>query len=141
MRTFFFDLKSKTSVFILIIFFNLFSISSGAAENVYPWSEIYSESIYKLNVPLIFNEQDSILKDTLFELINSGSDSSAPVFILQMQAQQCAIPQLSSEMILVNPVENSTNLDFSVGVQLHPDCIIDIYVEGKNYFDPSLFYQ
>lgn len=66
--------------------------------------------------------------------------SSLPLVHFTMRDLLCENPDLSTELELFNPEPENTAEDKSIGVQMHPGCLLEVIVESKYYYDRSIFY-
>lgn len=115
-------------------------LSTSAFAKHLTWAEVDSNQKYFLSQPIVFTNEITIVTETAFDWLGADQAGEAPVLVYRFQATSCEFPESSHDMVLLQPHENPTNHDNSVGVVLHPDCIIDIYVEGRDYLNPSIFH-
>lgn len=97
------------------------------------WYDFEIEKSYVLKSDIFFEKEEINLKKgnhfKLFEIISLPMQVS----IFQFEVGNCSAPDISTEMIIVD------SFDSRVGVQLQVNCILEIYVELKDYFTESLF--
>ena len=56
----------------------------------------------------------------------------------QIHLSECKNPELTAEMILINPSPMDNSRDRSVGIELNQDCNVGVYVEPIDYYSSSL---
>lgn len=104
------------------------------------WYDFDLDQTFILKKDLVFDQTELTLnKGNRFKLYDIIS-LLINVSLYQFEVEQCPDPNANTEMIIVDPsAPNNELLDASVGVQLQKSCLLEVYVETKDLFSPSLF--
>ncbi len=78
-----------------------------------------------------------------FSFVSAEGLGSVPVILVRVQAARCPDPTARAEMMLVQPVTVPVDPanDRRVGVALETHCIVEIFVENKDYSQLSFLSQ
>ena len=115
----------------------LFSILCSMNSLALDWYDLDLDQSYKLDKTLVFEKEGIKLeKGESFKFYESIA-LPANVVLYQFEVENCPGPDLTTDMIIVDP-SRETN-DPSVGVQLAESCSLEIYVETKDIMSKSLF--
>ena len=120
---------------IYIISFFVISFNSHAART---WANISIEDsvflakdLQIVNSELSFNRSArlKITEISLMEMIN--------VYLFKAKAETCSLPEATSELELYYVSQSSGKT--TIGIELLKNCILEIYVEKKDFRTTSLF--
>lgn len=101
------------------------------------WSEITDAGVYYLTQALPIDEKISFPEGAKFDFMEvTGGGGFVPVTFFELKAKQCANPEATSEILLMNPTGGKGE---EIGVELHKNCEILFYVEDTLVGLPSLF--
>ena len=121
----------------MMLFFVALNLSIAKGESL-SWSDLELNHQYVLTENLELSKTLVIAKNEKFTMLDTFS-GEAGLFYIEMHLINCKNPKQTSEMILINPSPNDLPNDRTVAVQLSVGCNLDIWIEGKDYFSPSLF--
>lgn len=105
------------------------------------WADLYRSRPVDLTMDVAFSELVVLKQGTRFEFREAMPLDHIPVTVLELQATDCPFPEAEAEMILVDPRPESERdqLDRSVGVMLYKNCLLEVYVETRDYPTKSFF--
>jgi hypothetical protein len=115
--------------FIISLILTCLSYSSYAAP--LSWSELAEGSKYKLSKKIVFQIVDSEVsfpKDTQLKLIETSELSMIKVHLYKYEILNCSKRTIESDLELIQSSKN-----VSVGVNLAKKCILEVFVELKDY--------
>jgi hypothetical protein len=124
----------KSLILSALVFISFQNLSFA---NTLEWGDLETNSRYLLNKKITFPGIAVFNIGDKFDVLDTISEDG-PVIYYQMHLVDCKNPDLTAEMILVNPSPNDTR-DRSVGVQLEAGCNLGIYLEPRDFYSPSLF--
>jgi hypothetical protein len=125
----------KNLLFITLAFISFQNLSFA---NTLEWGDLETNSRYLLNQTITFPGIAEFKIGDKFDVLDSINESG-PVMYYQMHLVNCQNPDLTADMILVNPSPNDTTRDRSVGIQLEAGCNLGIFLEPRDFYSPSLF--
>ncbi|HEX7674896.1 MAG TPA: hypothetical protein VF412_12030 [Bdellovibrio sp.] len=126
----------------LLVLLSLFAAVPAVASEQSPrvpekWSDITDAGIYYLTQVLPIDEKVSFPEGTKFDFMEvTGGGGLVPVMFFELRAKQCANPEATSEILLMNPTGGKGE---EIGVELHKNCEILFYVEDTLVGLPSIF--
>lgn len=120
-----------------LIFSLLFSFGAIAADLEWSDLELYNE--YTLIQKIEFPGATEIAAGEKFELQDVVA-GGLPFIYYQFHQTNCQAPDLSSDMVLINPSPEDQSRDRSVAVSLDSGCNLNVWVEAQDYYSQSLFY-
>ena len=122
-------MKTLIPILLFTLSFNLYALD---------WYDMDLDRTVRLEKKLEFTKEKITLKtgDTMkvWDVIDLGFN----VLVYQFEMQNCPGPDITTEMIIVNPNDRQEN-DPSVGVQIQETCLLEVFVEAKDVFSKSLF--
>jgi len=92
-----------------------------------------------LALPGLRGESIALPTGEVFILDEVTELSGISVVNYMFTQKNCAHADWESDMEIILPAENSPNSRAEVGVIYHPDCKLEIFVEGKDLMKPSFF--
>lgn len=105
---------------------------------VLEWGDLELYEQYTLNQTIEFPGVAEIKAGERFELRDTMA-GGPPLTYFEFHLLDCQQPDLTSEIIIVNPSPLDQTRDRSVGVQLDVGCNLSIWVEGRDHYTHSLF--
>ena len=118
---------------ILLILSLLFSFQVFALD----WYDLELDDQFSLDKDIHFEKENVVFKKgdgfKLYDVVSLPIN----VQIYQFEVLNCPGPDITTEMILIDPTTKAS--DPSVGVQLAESCSLEVYVETKDLFTKSLF--
>lgn len=102
------------------------------------WGDLELYEQYTLNQAIEFPGVTVLNAGEKFEL-REVMAGGPPLTYFEMHLVDCKDPDLSTEMIIVNPSPEDQGRDRSVGVQLDVGCNLSIWVEARDHYSRSLF--
>lgn len=103
------------------------------------WNDVPDVTWVKLTQEISFSRAHFKKGENFRVLGAEASSDGSPVIMIDIEAEKCAWPQLSQEMILVRPAATEKGRDGRVGVQLSRKCHLRILVEASDYYQNSFF--
>lgn len=105
------------------------------------WADLNKSEPVDLATDVAMSESLVLKKGTRFEFREAMPLDHIPVTVLELQAQDCPFPEAEAEMVLIDPRHESErdSLDRSVGVMLYKNCLVEVYVETRDYPTKSFF--
>lgn len=124
-------------------FFFMFSLVFIMSQNIslaadLEWGDLELYEQYTLNQDIEFPGVTVLSAGEKFELRDVMA-GGPPLTYFEMHLVDCKDPDLSTEMIIVNPSPEDQGRDRSVGVQLDVGCNLSIWVEARDHYSRSLF--
>lgn len=104
--------------------------------NPVPWTDVMWKGYYYLTMDLPVNEHVQFPKGTKFSFVSANGAGGIPVSFFELAADQCALPQATQEMFLLNPTGRK---DDDIGVELREDCHLVFFVEDTLVGHSSIF--
>ena len=101
------------------------------------WNTLKVGDKYALDKRIEFQINDSKIefnKNTTVELLEASELSMIKVHLFKYKISECSQKNIESDLELVESSE-----DTSVGVNLVKDCVLEVFVELKDYKTKSLF--
>ena len=123
----------KKLLTILCLTMMSFALHAEALE----WGDLDLNEQYVLNQDINFENVISFKKGDRFEMLDRIG-GEIPAIYFQFHSVKCDNPDLTSEMILVNPNPNDPR-DRTIALQLSEGCNVDLWVEVKDYYSASIF--
>lgn len=114
----------------------LLALAPQAHAETLQWTDLELYQTYKLNQTISFPEGPEFKageKMYVMDFISGG----IPVVYWQIHAENCKNPDANAEMILVNPSPEDPS-DRSIAVALTEGCNLDVWVELKDLYSPSI---
>jgi hypothetical protein len=102
------------------------------------WGDLDLYERYTLNQEINFENKVTLKPGDSFDMLDRIG-GEIPAIYLQFHSVKCENPDLSSEMILINPNPNDTSTDRTIAVELEEGCNLGLWVEVKDYYSPSIF--
>ncbi len=102
-----------------------------------PWADLELYQTYKLNQTISFPDGPEFKAGEKMYMMDYIV-GDIPVIYWQMHAEDCKNPDAKAEMILVNPTPEDTTRDRSIAVALSEGCNLDVWVEIKDIYSPSI---
>lgn len=124
-------MKKMFAVFFLVLFSSIVRAES------LPWTDLELYETYTLNQTISFPEGYEFSAGNTVE-VRDYIAAGIPVVYWQMHVEDCKNPDATAEMILVNPSPEDTTSDRSIAVALTEGCNLDVWVETKDLFSPSI---
>lgn len=122
--------------FLSLITFTLLSVQAYSA--ALEWGDLDLYNRYTLNREINLDDKIIFHAGDKFDMLDRfGGD--APVIYLQFHSVICKNPDLTSEMVILNPNPEDASRNRSIAVQLEEGCNIGIFVEPVDYYSNSLF--
>lgn len=120
---------------VVVSFFILFSglVRAEALQ----WTDLELYETYALNQTISFPEGFEFSAGNKVE-IRDFIAGGIPVVYWQMHIEDCKNPDAVAEMILLNPSPEDTSTDRSIAVALTEGCNLDVWVETKDLYSPSI---
>ncbi len=112
--------------------------SAAFSANVAEWADIELYQTLELKQDISFPGVIDFKTGAKFEVLDTMPSAGGLVYYA-IHSVKCDNPDLTADMILVNPSPEETKIDRSVGVALDEGCDLDIWVEGRDYYTQSLF--
>ena len=102
------------------------------APNPLHWDELSKNKNYQLQNYLPLGARASLPAGTPMKLIDTYALSPVQVMFFQFQLNSCPSGQASqkTEIMIINQ---------KIGVEREPNCLLNIYVELKDFYTPSIF--
>jgi hypothetical protein len=123
---------------LLMLFLVFLAFQNSAFADALKWGDLELNSTYHLKQEINFDGVAKFKAGDSFEVLDSISEDG-PVIVFLMHFKECQNPDLTSEMILVNPMPEDTSRDRSVGIELKSGCNLQIYLEPRDFYSSSLF--
>ncbi len=101
------------------------------------WYDFELGTTFKLDKEIVFAKEGITLKKGEHFQLDDIITLPISVSVFQFEVNNCPGENVSTEMIIIDPTFNAG--DPSVGVQLQEGCLLEVYVELKDYFTKSLF--
>lgn len=118
----------------------LISSSSLFAQNI-KWADLVESKIYKIDreIRLSYDKTSFVINanDDL-KLLDFKPLPMINVFLAELKILSCADPSFASEMILVE-VNQPGGEPVSVGMDMAKKCVLEIFLEKKDYSAVSVF--
>ena len=121
-------------LFMLSCVFGLSNVYSSTLE----WGDLDLNQRYQLNQNINIENVISYKMGDKFEMLDRIG-GEIPVIYFQMHSVKCENPNLTSEMILINPNPKDTSTDRTIAIQLEENCNLGMWVEVKDYYSPSIY--
>lgn len=115
----------------------LFSLTTIVHAEALPWTDLELYETYTLNQTISFPEGVDFPAGSKME-VRDIIAGGIPVVYWQLHAEDCKNPDATAEMILVNPSPEDTTSDRSIAVALTEGCNLDVWVEIKDLYSPSV---
>jgi hypothetical protein len=99
------------------------------------WDAQEVNTTYKLNKKITLQLDDKkydIVKDTQFELVEVSDLNMIKVHLHKYKINNCPSPNIETDLQLIN-IRQSSRRRTSVGVNLTRNCIVEIFVDMKEY--------
>jgi hypothetical protein len=122
----------KLLIFLSVIY------SSISNANALEWGDLELYERYTLKEDIVFPGVIDFKKGDSFDFYDRIGGNNL-VMYFQFHSVKCENPDLTSEMILMNPSPEDTARDRTIALQLEEGCNIGIWVEVRDYYSPSLF--
>ena len=120
----------------ILLFSVLIALNAGAAQK--SWDKLKTGERYKLIQNLNFQSKDRtfrIKKGTKLRLVENTSLSMIKVQLHRYKIDNCVEGDLESDLELVSIKGNK---DLSVGMNMSKGCILEVFVEKKDFKNKSL---
>lgn len=133
----------KRSLILSLVLSFLAPAVASAALPAEIWYELLPEDRIVLNQDITLKglrgEEIRIAQNENFILDEVIALSEISVMQYLLTQKNCENADLESEMEIILPNENPPSAKSEVGVVYHSGCRLEIYVEAKDSFQPSLF--
>ena len=124
---------------LLIVWMFLFAPLLSTASELKNWNDLEPAIKYHTKFSVKFENGIELSADTPLVLTEIYAGQS-PVMYFEFYNLYCKDPNVTAEMVLVNPEPEDLTDDKSVGVLLDKDCKVGVYVEPRHYYNRSLLY-
>lgn len=124
------------SQFLLSIVFSLLTMKAYSA--ALEWGDLDLNNRYILNKEINLDDKIVLHAGDKFDMLDRFG-GEVPIIYLQFHSLICQNPDLTSEMVVINPSPEDSSRNRSVAVQLEEGCNIGIFVEPVDYYSNSLF--
>ncbi|MEX0798608.1 MAG: hypothetical protein WEB87_03785 [Bacteriovoracaceae bacterium] len=116
------------------------SLYAQNAQNI-KWADLVESRTYKIDreIELTYNKSSMIIKaNEELKLLEFRPLPMINVFLAEFKTLSCSDFSFSSEMILLE-VAQDTGPSVSVGVDMAKNCVLEVFIEKKDYNAVSIF--
>ncbi|AGH95305.1 hypothetical protein [Pseudobdellovibrio exovorus] len=119
------------------VFFAVMMMSMIAQAEGLMWNDLEIGPKYELMMSVPVSAEVTFEKDHPF-VLEDVFYSSLPLVHFTFKDLLCTDMQRQSELELFNPEPENLVEDKSIGVILHPNCLLEVIVESKYYYGTSI---
>lgn len=116
-----------------------FLFSTTALAKAYTWDELEMDGKYHVAYDIPINENLTLKADSPLYYKDLIAGGIIPIMVFSFFDPSCVNPDFESDLTLFNPEPEDTVHDKSIGIQYSKECVINIFVEPRLYYEKSIF--